>query len=346
MSAKGEVNLSPYSFFNAFSDQPNIVAFSSSGRKDAVTLHRGDAASSSATSRPTICATQMNATSAPLARGENEMEHAGLTAAPSQLVKPPRVAEAPAALECKLAEDRPARSRSAAGRLPTTSCIGQVVGVYIDDRFIQNGLVDTAAHAPDPARPATATYFVATPGGASSSMTRPRRRRRSTVGPAEASRSEPFEMRTIEHLAIEPDDACAGILGERVHDAPRPRQRLGGGREGLVDHRDLGRVDGHLGGEAVAAGACAFARRPSWSRKFVNTVSMASTSAAAAANSIRCARAGSGSVIAALGVPVRLGPEIGRKILRAPGEAGEAMARARVGAEREEAGGRSRSRSR
>ena len=36
MSAKGEVNLSPYSFFNAFSDQPNIVAFSSNGRKDAL----------------------------------------------------------------------------------------------------------------------------------------------------------------------------------------------------------------------------------------------------------------------------------------------------------------------
>ena len=38
MSAKGEINLSPYSFFNAVSDHPHMVAFSSAGRKDAVTF--------------------------------------------------------------------------------------------------------------------------------------------------------------------------------------------------------------------------------------------------------------------------------------------------------------------
>ena len=48
MSAKGEINLSPYSFFNAVSERPPMVAFSSSGRKDAVTfvwtraVHLGD----------------------------------------------------------------------------------------------------------------------------------------------------------------------------------------------------------------------------------------------------------------------------------------------------------------
>ena len=44
----------------------------------------------------------MNATSAPLPHGINEMERAGLKPAPSRLVKPPRVAASPCALECKL----------------------------------------------------------------------------------------------------------------------------------------------------------------------------------------------------------------------------------------------------
>ena len=72
---------------------------------------------------------------------------AGLAAAPSRIVKPPRVAEAPCALECKLirivsfdtVEDRPVDCHVVFGR---------VVGVHIDDRFIVNGRLDTAAMKP------------------------------------------------------------------------------------------------------------------------------------------------------------------------------------------------------
>ena len=89
----------------------------------------------------------MNATAAPLARGVNEMERAGLKAAPSRLVKPPRVAGSPCALECKLIkivglDDIDGK------RIDCHVVFGQVVGVHIDDRFIVDGLLDTAAMKP------------------------------------------------------------------------------------------------------------------------------------------------------------------------------------------------------
>ena len=70
----------------------------------------------------------MNATSAPLARGDNEFVHAGLTMAECRLVAAPRVAESPASLECKVVEILEIRSRdgSWSGSVLT---IGEVVGV-------------------------------------------------------------------------------------------------------------------------------------------------------------------------------------------------------------------------
>src|ERR671916_960560 len=77
MSARGELNLSPYSFFNALSDRPHIVGFSSEGRKDAVTFveETGEFVCNLATYD---LRQQMNATSAPLPRGESELDKAGL----------------------------------------------------------------------------------------------------------------------------------------------------------------------------------------------------------------------------------------------------------------------------
>jgi len=159
LSAKGELNLSPYSFFNAISDRPHMVAFSSDGRKDAVTFveETGEFVCNLATYD---LRQEMNATSAPLPRGESEMDHAGLHPAPSRLVKPPRVAESPAALECKWLQTVPLTPLE--GEAKYFLVIGQVVGIYIDDRFIVNGLVDTAAMRPI-ARSGYRDYFVATP---------------------------------------------------------------------------------------------------------------------------------------------------------------------------------------
>jgi flavin reductase (DIM6/NTAB) family NADH-FMN oxidoreductase RutF len=146
MAANGDINLAPYSYFNAFSTRPPIVGFSSESRKDSVDLVEE--------TKEFVCnlATwdlrdAMNATSATLPRGVNEMQVAGLEAAPSKLVKPPRVAASPCALECKWLQT--VQFRDVDGReIERFLVIGQVVGIHIDDRFIKNGMLDTAAMKP------------------------------------------------------------------------------------------------------------------------------------------------------------------------------------------------------
>ena len=141
LSAEGAVNLAPYSFFNQICDKPHMVMFSSAGRKDAISFieETGEFVCSIASWDQRD---QMNATSAPLPRGESEFAYAGLEMAPSVLVRPPRVAGAPAALECRYVRTIDLEPLDGA---PTTyfMVIGQVVGVHIDDRVIKDGLVDT-----------------------------------------------------------------------------------------------------------------------------------------------------------------------------------------------------------
>jgi len=146
ISTKGEVNLAPYSYFNGVNSRANIVMFASEGRKDTVSFieETGEFVCNLAT---WDLREAMNATSAPLARGVNEMQRAGLEAAPSRLVKPPRVAVSPCALECKLIKI--VAMETADGKpLDCHIVFGQVVGVHIDDRFIIDGLLDTAAMKP------------------------------------------------------------------------------------------------------------------------------------------------------------------------------------------------------
>jgi flavin reductase (DIM6/NTAB) family NADH-FMN oxidoreductase RutF len=160
VNKQGQVNLSPYSFFNAVAERPAIVAFSSVGYKDAVAFIDE--------TREFVCnlATYdlreaMNQTSAPLPRGDDEMAFAGLRAEPSQLVKPPRVTGVAAALECKWLSTTELETLEGT-KMDQYLVLGQVVGVYIDDRFIVDGLVDTAAMRPI-MRAGYMDYFVATP---------------------------------------------------------------------------------------------------------------------------------------------------------------------------------------
>jgi flavin reductase (DIM6/NTAB) family NADH-FMN oxidoreductase RutF len=159
LSANGEVNLSPYSFFNAVSDRPDIVVFSSAGYKDAITFaeETGEFVCNLAT---WDLREAMNATSAPLPRGRSELDFAGLTPAPCRIVKPPRVAESPVALECKWL--RTVALAPLEGPPKYHMVVGEVVGTHIDDRFIVDGIVDTAAMRPI-ARAGYREYFVATP---------------------------------------------------------------------------------------------------------------------------------------------------------------------------------------
>jgi flavin reductase (DIM6/NTAB) family NADH-FMN oxidoreductase RutF len=146
MSARGEINLAPYSFFNAVSDAPPIVLFSSEGPKDSLVFVEE--------TKEFVCSlatfdlrTAVVETSAQFPRGVNEMEQSGLTPAPCRLVRPPRVAASPCALECKLLqiidledlEGKPSHRHVV---------FGQVVGIHIDDRFIKDGRLDTAAMQP------------------------------------------------------------------------------------------------------------------------------------------------------------------------------------------------------
>jgi len=146
VSGKGELNLAPYSYFNAFSSNPPIVGFSSEGEKDSSTfaMETGEFAWSMAT---WDLRGPMNASAASLPRGENEFRHARLETAPSRLVKPPRVAASPAAFECKVTEMvklKDLDGRDSGRRL----VLGRVVGVHIDERFVRDGRVDSAAMRP------------------------------------------------------------------------------------------------------------------------------------------------------------------------------------------------------
>ncbi len=146
LSAKGEVNLSPYSFFNAISSRPNIVMFSSENKKDAVAFieETGEFTCSLVTK---ALAPPMNLTSAPLPRGESEYPHAGLEMAPSRFVKPPRVAGTPAALECKLLSIQQLHDLDGQA-VPRWMVLGQVVGTFIDDAYVKDGRFDTAGANP------------------------------------------------------------------------------------------------------------------------------------------------------------------------------------------------------
>src|SRR5262245_55481060 len=101
MSAKGEINLAPYSFFNAVSDEPPIVLFSSEGLKDSITFieQTKEFVCSLATFDLRHAVVQ---TGVDFPRGVNEMREAGLEPAAYRMVRPPRVAAAPCALECRL----------------------------------------------------------------------------------------------------------------------------------------------------------------------------------------------------------------------------------------------------
>jgi flavin reductase (DIM6/NTAB) family NADH-FMN oxidoreductase RutF len=76
----------------------------------------------------------------------DEFELAGLTKAPCRMIRPPRVAESPAALECRLFQVVPLPDDN--GHADDFLVIGRVIGIHIDDRFIHEGRVDTAAMQP------------------------------------------------------------------------------------------------------------------------------------------------------------------------------------------------------
>lgn len=142
----GNVNLAPYSFFNGVATFPPMVMFASDGFKDSVR--------NISETMEFVCnlATwdlreAMNLTSEHVAHDVNEFDLAGLTQAPSKLVKPPRVAEAPCALECKATQIVQMRGADGSPR-DNYVVFGEVVGIHIDEKYIKNGILDAAALKP------------------------------------------------------------------------------------------------------------------------------------------------------------------------------------------------------
>ncbi|MBK1659643.1 flavin reductase family protein [Paracraurococcus ruber] len=142
----GAPNLAPYSFFNAVHSRPPMLAFTSETLKHS-------AANAIATGEFVfnLCSRAlfeaMNISSGDFPEGVNEFEAAGLEMAPCRIVGAPRVAAAPAALECKLASSmqlKDAEGTSLSGWI----IIGEVVGVHIDAAYLRDGRFDTVAAEP------------------------------------------------------------------------------------------------------------------------------------------------------------------------------------------------------
>jgi flavin reductase (DIM6/NTAB) family NADH-FMN oxidoreductase RutF len=143
IDAQGVVNLAPFSFYNAFGGNPPVVVFSPTLRRDGTrkdTLRNVEATGEFVLNAAVEdLADQVNLSSKDLPSGESEVELTGLTLRPSTQVRPPRVAESPVHMECRVLQIIPLGTGPIAGNL----VIGEVLVIHIDDAMIDDqGRVD------------------------------------------------------------------------------------------------------------------------------------------------------------------------------------------------------------
>ncbi len=143
LDREGRVNLAPFSFFNAFGSNPPVVVFSPTLRRDGSkkdTLLNVEATGEfvlNAAVEP--LAAQINETSRDIPHGESEVERAGLALIPSEKVKPPRVAESPVHMECRLIQVVPVGNRP----LSTNLVIGEVLVIHVRNELLtESGRID------------------------------------------------------------------------------------------------------------------------------------------------------------------------------------------------------------
>jgi flavin reductase (DIM6/NTAB) family NADH-FMN oxidoreductase RutF len=140
----GNVNLSPFSFFNLFSSNPPIVVFSPARRvRDNTTKHTLQ----NVLEVPEVVINivnydmvqQTSLASCEFVKEVNEFVKAGFTEEPATLVKPPMVKESKVKLECKVIEVKPLGAEGGAGNL----VICEVLKIHIDDSLLDsNGKID------------------------------------------------------------------------------------------------------------------------------------------------------------------------------------------------------------
>lgn len=144
ISAAGEPNLSPFSFFNVFSSNPPILIFSPARRvRDNTIKHT--LINAKATGEVVInivnydMVQQASLSSTEYADGVNEFIKSGLTAIASDIVKPFRVKESPVQFECKVNQIVPLGDQGGAGNL----IICEVLKIHISENVLDaNGLID------------------------------------------------------------------------------------------------------------------------------------------------------------------------------------------------------------
>ncbi len=141
MSVDGVANLAPYSFFNLFSTEPHYVAFGSGGYKH--TLSNIEKTPEFAVNLATYELREaMNISSGSYPAHVDEFALAGVTKAPCEFIKVPRVLECKASLECRHYMTIPLPNDD--GHINDWLVIGRVLGFHIDDSALENGRVNSA----------------------------------------------------------------------------------------------------------------------------------------------------------------------------------------------------------
>lgn len=132
-------NLAPYSFFNAITDVPPQIMFAG-GMKDSIANARESGAFAINVVEAAMFEV-MSATSAPLPRGTDEFTHAGVPKAECHSINCPRIASAPATLECQVLQIVPLKGGD-------YMVIGEVTGVHLRDDCVVGGRFDVTRFHP------------------------------------------------------------------------------------------------------------------------------------------------------------------------------------------------------
>lgn len=137
INAKGEINLSPFSFFNMFSTVPPVVIISPSRRvRDNTTKHTLE----NLKEVPELVignvnfdmVQQVSLASTEYEDGVNEFIKSGLTMKPADIVKPPLIAESPVNFECKVLEIKSLGNLGGSGNL----VIAEIVKIHINEKYL------------------------------------------------------------------------------------------------------------------------------------------------------------------------------------------------------------------
>lgn len=148
MDAAGRLNLAPFSYFNIVCPTPMTLVFCpgvhSDGRKKDSWRNIEEVPEFVINITNEETAEVMNQTSAVLPAGQSEFEWAGLTPAPSQAIRVPRVAEAPISFECTLDRIVVISDQPGGG----AAIFGRVRSIYVRDDIYDNGRIDLEALRP------------------------------------------------------------------------------------------------------------------------------------------------------------------------------------------------------